>query len=139
MISQLVLLKQAADLHSSTINQMAVFQVASDCFETHVPMLRRIYAARRDAMLRMLVEHMPEGVDWTRPEGGMFVWVTLPEDMNGTDLLTRALETVKLAFVPGQAFFPDDTGTNMIRLSFSNSDEAAIREGIRRLGKVLCA
>ena len=137
MISQLVLLKQAADLHSSTINQMAVFQVASDCFETHVPMLRRIYAARRDAMLRMLVEHMPEGVDWTRPEGGMFVWVTLPEDMSGTDLLTRALETVKLAFVPGQAFFPDDTGTNMIRLSFSNSDEAVIREGIRRLGKVL--
>ena len=137
VISQLVLLKQAADLHSSTINQMAVNQVASDCFETHVPMLCRTYAARRDAMLQALAEHMPEGIDWTRPEGGMFVWLTLPEDVNGADLLTRALEMVKLAFVPGQAFYPDDTGANTIRLSFSNSDEATIREGIRRLGEVL--
>ncbi len=139
VISQLVLLKQAADLHSSTINQMAVYQVARDCFETHVPMLRRTYAARRDAMLTALSEYMPDGVDWTRPEGGMFVWVTLPKGTNGADLLARALETVKLAFVPGQAFYPDDTGANTIRLSFSNSDEATIREGIRRLGDVLRA
>ncbi len=137
VISQLVLLKQAADLHSSTINQMAVCQVARDCFDTHVPMLRRTYAARRDAMLEALAQHMPDGVDWTRPEGGMFIWVTLPKDVDGADLLARALETVKLAFVPGQAFYPDDTGANTIRLSFSNSDEDTIREGIRRLGEVL--
>ncbi|WP_424832618.1 PLP-dependent aminotransferase family protein [Ruegeria sp.] len=139
VISQLVLLKQAADLHSSTINQMAVYQVARDCFDTHVPMLRRTYAARRDAMLEALSQHMPDGVDWARPEGGMFVWVTLPRDMNGADLLAQALETAKLAFVPGQAFYPDDTGANTIRLSFSNSDEDMIREGIRRLGVVLRA
>lgn len=137
VISQLVLLKQAADLHSSTINQMAVFQVAQECFDSHVPMLRRAYTARRDAMLEALAQHMPDGVDWTRPEGGMFIWVTLPKDMNGADLLARALETVKLAFVPGQAFFPDDTGANTIRLSFSNSEEDTIREGIHRLGEVL--
>ncbi len=139
VISQLVLLKQAADLHSSTINQMAVDRVARDCFGTHIPKLRRAYAARRDAMLEALAEHMPDGVDWTRPEGGMFVWVTLPKGVNGADLLARALETVKLAFVPGRAFYPDDTGANTIRLSFSNSDEATIREGIRRLGEVLRA
>ncbi|MEX0329708.1 MAG: PLP-dependent aminotransferase family protein [Ruegeria sp.] len=139
VIAQLVLMKQAADLHSSTINQMAVNQVARALFESHVPKLRSTYAARRDAMLDALAQHMPEGVDWTRPEGGMFIWVTLPKDVNGADLLERSLETVNLAFVPGQAFFPDDTGANTIRLSFSNSDEATIREGIRRLGEVLRA
>ncbi|KIC41703.1 GntR family transcriptional regulator [Ruegeria sp. ANG-S4] len=139
VIAQLVLMKQAADLHSSTINQMAVNQVARDLFETHVPKLRRTYAARRDAMLDALAQHMPAGVVWTRPEGGMFVWVTLPKDVNGADLLQRSLEAVNLAFVPGQAFYPDDTGANTIRLSFSNSDEATIREGIRRLGEVLRA
>ena len=137
VISRLVLMKQAADLHSATINQMAVHQVAQACFDTHIPMLRQTYSARRDAMLDALAEHMPEGVEWTKPEGGMFVWVTLPQDTDGAALLARALETVKVAFVPGQAFFPDGSGANTIRLSFSNSDEATIREGIRRLGEVL--
>ncbi|MCG7522126.1 PLP-dependent aminotransferase family protein [Ruegeria sp. Ofav3-42] len=137
VISQLVLMKQAADLHSATINQMAIDQVARACFDTHIPMVRRAYSARRDAMLQALQEHMPEGVQWTKPEGGMFIWVTLPVGMDGADLLASALETVKIAFVPGKAFFPDGTGANTIRLSFSNSDEDAIREGVRRLGEVL--
>lgn len=137
VIRQMVLLKQAADLHSATINQMAVHEVAQSCFATHIPKLRRVYGARRDAMLAALDQHMPQAVHWTRPEGGMFVWVTLPEGTDGADLLARALETVKVAFVPGQAFFPDDTGANTIRLSFSNSDEDTIREGVRRLGEVL--
>ena len=137
VISQLVLMKQAADLHSSTVNQMVVHQVAEACFDTHVARLREVYGARRDAMLSALQEHMPEGVEWTRPEGGMFVWLTLPSDFNGADLLSRALETVKVAFVPGQAFFPDGSGANTIRLSFSNSDAATIREGVQRLGQVL--
>nr|WP_321250924.1 PLP-dependent aminotransferase family protein [uncultured Ruegeria sp.] len=139
VISRLVLMKQAADLHSATINQMAVHQVAQACFDTHIPMLRRVYGARRDAMLAALKEHMPEGVAWTRPEGGMFIWLTLPKEINGADLLARALETVKVAFVPGHAFFPDGSGTNTIRLSFSNSDEETIREGVRRLGEALRA
>ncbi|WP_170575527.1 PLP-dependent aminotransferase family protein [Ruegeria atlantica] len=139
VISQLVLMKQAADLHSATINQMAINDVARACFDTHIPMLRRVYGARRDAMLDALVEHMPKGVEWTKPEGGMFVWVTLPKGIVGSDLLARALDTVKVAFVPGQAFFPDGSGANTIRLSFSNSDEATIQEGVRRLGEVLRA
>ncbi|WP_300071867.1 PLP-dependent aminotransferase family protein [uncultured Ruegeria sp.] len=137
VISQLVLLKQASDLHSATINQMAVHQVAEACFDTHVSTLRTVYRSRRDAMLTALEQHMPEGVEWTKPEGGMFVWVTLPKGVSGADLLACALDTVKVAFVPGRAFFPDQSGTNTIRLSFSNSDEEKIREGVRRLGELL--
>ncbi|WP_298937121.1 PLP-dependent aminotransferase family protein [uncultured Ruegeria sp.] len=137
VISQLVLLKQASDLHSATINQMAVHQVAEACFDTHVSTLRTVYRSRRDAMLTALEQHMPEGVEWTKPEGGMFVWVTLSKEVSGADLLARALDTVKVAFVPGRAFFPDQSGANTIRLSFSNSDEEKIREGVRRLGELL--
>ncbi|WP_170367926.1 PLP-dependent aminotransferase family protein [Ruegeria arenilitoris] len=137
VIAQLVLMKQAADLHSATINQMAVHQVAQTCFDSHIPKVRAAYRARRDAMLAALDRHMPEGVHWTRPEGGMFIWLTLPSGSDGAQLLARALETVKVAFVPGQAFHPDGSGANTIRLSFSNSDEATIAEGIARLGAVL--
>lgn len=139
VISQMVLLKQAADLHSATVNQMAIHHVARTCFDAHVSKVRDTYRARRDAMLEALEQNMPEGVEWTRPEGGMFVWVTLPADVDGADFLERSLNSVKVAFVPGRAFFPDGSGANTIRLSFSNSDEDTIREGIRRLGEVLCA
>ncbi|HCE70307.1 MAG TPA: GntR family transcriptional regulator, partial [Ruegeria sp.] len=76
VIRQLVLMKQAADLHSSTINQIAIHRVAETLFDSHVASLRATYRRRRDAMLAALARHMPEGVDWTRPEGGMFVWLT---------------------------------------------------------------
>lgn len=138
-ISQLVLLKQAADLHSSTINQMAVHHVAEGCFDTHISKLRQAYQVRRDVMLNALAKHMPDAVEWTRPEGGMFIWMTLPKGVDGAQLLEKSLQTVKVAFVPGQAFFPDGSGANTIRLSFSNSDEATIAEGIRRLGDVMQA
>ncbi|MGB0440952.1 MAG: aminotransferase class I/II-fold pyridoxal phosphate-dependent enzyme, partial [Paracoccaceae bacterium] len=78
-------------------------------------------------------------VTWTKPEGGMFVWVTLPKNMDGGDLLRHALETQKLAFVPGQAFYADGSEANTLRLSFSLADEAEIKEGARRLGKAIRA
>ncbi len=137
VISQLVLVKQAADLHSPTINQMSINEVARACFDTHILRVRATYRRRRDAMLDALRREMPEGLQWTKPEGGMFVWLTLPQGHDGADLLLRSLETVQLAFVPGRAFFPDGSGRNTIRLSFSSSDEATIREGIKRLGQVL--
>ncbi|UWQ75039.1 PLP-dependent aminotransferase family protein [Leisingera sp. M658] len=137
VISQMVLLKQAADLHSSTINQMAVHGVAEARFDAHVAQLHAVYQRRRDVMLAALEEHMPEGVSWTRPEGGMFVWMTLPDRMDGAQLLARSLETARVAFVPGQAFFADGSGQNTIRLSFSNSNHAAIEDGIARLGRLL--
>ncbi len=139
VISQLVLMKQAADLHSSTLNQMAIATVAEQIFDEHTANLRKVYGARRDAMLRALETHMPEGVEWTRPEGGMFVWVTLPKHMNGGDLLRQSLESQRVAFVPGQAFFADGSGANTLRLAFSLADDAKINEGIKRLAAVIRA
>jgi len=137
VISQLVLMKQAADLHTATLNQMAVYDVASRIFDDHVEGACAAYRRRRDAMLAALEMHMPEGVSWTRPEGGMFVWLTLPVTVDGAELLARSLETAGVAFVPGSAFFADGSGGNSIRLSFSCSDEDEINEGMRKLGEVL--
>ena len=137
VIGRLVLMKQAADLHSSTLNQMAIADVAAASFDAHVAGLRDVYRARRDHMLAALAREMPAGVKWTQPEGGMFVWLTLPEGMDGADLLARSLETERVAFVPGRAFFADGSGGNTLRLSFSRADQAAIDEGIRRLGALI--
>ncbi|MFN7223179.1 MAG: PLP-dependent aminotransferase family protein [Paracoccaceae bacterium] len=137
VISRLVLLKQAADLHSSTLNQMAIADVAQTVFDSHVAGVRATYKARRDHMLAALAREMPEGVTWTRPEGGMFVWITLPETMDGADLLAQSLKTERVAFVPGRAFFADGSGGNTLRLSYSCADTEAIDEGIRRLGALI--
>lgn len=139
VISQLVLLKQAADLHSSTINQMAIATVANAQFDSHVAKIKAAYSARRDRMLTALSAHMPEGVTWTRPEGGMFIWLELPKHIKSADLLAQSLKSERVAFVPGHAFFADGSGTNTLRLSFSRTDEANIDEGIARLGRLIAA
>lgn len=139
VISQLVLLKQAADLHSSTINQMAIATVARARFDPHVAKIKAAYSARRDRMLTALETHMPDGVTWTRPEGGMFIWLELPKHMNCADLLATSLKSERVAFVPGHAFFADGSGTNTMRLSFSRTGEASIDEGIARLGRLIAA
>ncbi|WP_290771453.1 PLP-dependent aminotransferase family protein [Hoeflea sp.] len=139
VISKLVLMKQAADLHSATLNQMAIHTVASDGFDAQVAKIKATYHARRDAMLAALSRHMPEGVTWTRPDGGMFVWVTLPEHFDGAALLAESIRSERVAFVPGKAFFADGSGANTIRLSFSCASEAMIEEGIMRLGRVVRA
>jgi hypothetical protein len=137
VISQLVLMKQAADLHSATLNQMAIETVAAAMFDDHTAMLRQTYAGRRDRMLAALESNMPDDIRWTRPEGGMFVWVTLPKGLDAADLLRQSLETERVAFVPGRAFFADGSGGNTLRLSFSLASDAKIDEGIARLGNVL--
>lgn len=137
VISQLVLMKQASDLHSPTINQMAVHWVAESGFDRQVARICKVYRERRDVMLGALQHHMPEGVSWTKPEGGMFVWVTLPVGMDGAELLERALEKRDLAFVPGRAFFADGSGANTLRLNFSSMAPDEIEEGMRRLGSLL--
>lgn len=139
VINQMVLLKQAGDLHSATLNQMAIAEVAADDFDGHMEEVRALYRSRRDRMLAALERHMPEGVDWTRPEGGMFVWLTLPKGMDGAELLARSLQTERVAFVPGGAFFADGSGKNSLRLNFSSPSQQAIDEGIARLGRVLMA
>lgn len=137
VVSKLVILKQAGDLHSSTLNQMAIETVARQMFDAQVDKIRASYRRRRDYMLAALEREMPETVSWTRPEGGMFVWVTLPEHIDGAALLAASLESEKVAFVPGQAFFPDATGANTIRLSFSCASAEMIDEGIARLARLI--
>jgi DNA-binding transcriptional MocR family regulator len=136
VISQLVLTKQAADLQTATINQIAVSEVAHGVFDAHVAKLREVYGARLQAMLAALERHMPEGIAWTKPDGGMFVWVTLPRDMDGAELLKEALKA-NVAFVPGGAFYADGSNTNTLRLNFSMSAASKIEEGIARLGQVI--
>ena len=130
-------MKQAADLHSSTINQITAHQVASTIFEPHIATLRATYSARHDHMLAALSREMPDTVTWTRPEGGMFIWLTLPPHIDVTDLLAQSLKTERMAFVPGRAFFADGSGTNTLRLSFSCADHTKIDEGIKRLGRLI--
>jgi DNA-binding transcriptional MocR family regulator len=139
VIRKLVLMKQAADLHSSTINQIVVDHVARRGFDDQVAKIRKTYSHRRDCMLAALAKYMPEGTSWTKPEGGMFVWVKLPDGMDGAELLAKSLETAKVAFVPGKAFFADGSGPNTFRVSFSCANDQMIEEGISRLGKVIAS
>jgi DNA-binding transcriptional MocR family regulator len=137
VIQKLVLIKQASDLHTSALNQMVMHEVAAAIVPGHVAVLRAAYRERRDAMLRALETHMPEGVSWTRPAGGMFVWLTLPEGLDGAHILQRAIAEAQVAFVPGDAFFPDRSVRNALRLSFSLNDPAEVEDGVGRLGRLL--
>ncbi|WP_431857992.1 PLP-dependent aminotransferase family protein [Azospirillum sp.] len=137
VVNRLVLMKQAADLHASTINQIILHDVVSQIFDSHVKTLRSHYKERRDAMLAALAEYAPPGVTWTKPQGGMFVWLELPEHVDGTQLLERAIKEANVAFVPGSAFFADRSGKNTIRMSFSATSPERIREGVRRICELL--
>ena len=134
VIGKLVQLKQSADLHSSTFNQVVAYEVARDGFiDEHVRTIRRVYRERRDVMLAAMEEFFPQEVTWTRPQGGLFLWVTLPEGMD-CDRLFKAAVDQNVAFVPGYCFYPDEAdGFRNFRLNFSSSKPDAIREGIRRL------
>jgi 2-aminoadipate transaminase len=129
--------KQASDLCSSSISQYFVgAYFESGPWEDYVRSLVEIYRRRRDVMLDSLAEHFPREADWTHPEGGLFVWVTLPDYIDTTDLLARALEE-HVAFVPGRAAYVDGRGGSSLRLNFSGVDEQRIAEGIRKLGEVV--
>jgi 2-aminoadipate transaminase len=139
VIQRLVMAKQGMDLHTTTFTQMVVYEVARGGFlDEHIKIIRDTYRVRRDAMLAAMDRHFPEGVTWTRPKGGLFLWVTLPPFVSTTDVLKAAIAQ-KVAFVPGEAFFPDGTGQNTARLNFSYSNPDIIEEGVRRLGGVLKA
>jgi DNA-binding transcriptional MocR family regulator len=137
LIRRLVLVKQASDLNSANVNQMVMHKLVETTYERQVTAARSHYRRRRDAMLAALAEHMPAGVTWTEPQGGLFVWVRLPEGCDAAALLQRAVAEARVAFVPGGAFFFDGSGRNSMRLSYSLPDEATIREGIRRLAGLI--
>jgi len=137
VIEKLVLLKQGAVLHVSTVNQMVAHRAVSEGYEQHLGLLRNTYAARAQTLLSALQRHMPAGVRWTVPEGGMFVWVHLPEGMDGKTLLERALAEERVAFVPGEPFFAEVPVTNAIRLSYSLPEDGQIEDGVARLARLI--
>lgn len=137
VIGKLVQAKQGADLHTSTYNQMIAYEVGHQNFlDEHVILIREVYGRRKNVMLAALERNFPKEVTWTRPEGGLFLWIIMPEGFKGKEILEQAIAE-KVAFVPGQYFFPKGGGENTMRLNFSNASEAMIEEGIARLGRVL--
>jgi DNA-binding transcriptional MocR family regulator len=137
LIRRLVLIKQASDLNSAALNQMVMHRLAEAAFDTQVARASAHYRRRRDWLLAALERHMPAGVRWTRPQGGLFVWVTLPERIDAAALLQRSLEEANVAFVPGGAFFFDGRARNTLRLSYSLAGEAEIDRGIAKLARLI--
>jgi 2-aminoadipate transaminase len=137
VMAKIVLGKQAADLCTSSLTQFFVREYfAEGRWREYVESVNDLYRRRRDVMISALREHFPPEATWTEPEGGLFIWATLPEFIDTGDLLARALRD-DVAFVPGEAAFVDGRGGSSMRLNFSGVDESDIREGIRRIGSVI--
>lgn len=137
VIGRLVQIKQGTDLHTSIFGQMVVYEVAKDGFiDEHVAMLRTVYRKRRDAMLASLDRYMPPDVEWTHPDGGLFLWMRLPKGLDERALFEAAVAR-NVAFVPGRAFYPHPGNPPTARLNFSCMDEERIVEGIRRLAETI--
>ena len=134
---KLVIAKQASDLHTSTVAQAIMRRyLETNDIEAHVDLIRERYGRQRQVMVEMIAKYFPAEVTITEPEGGMFLWATMPEGVSAMDLFDIAIKE-KVAFVPGRPFYVDDSGENTLRLNFSNSDEAKIAEGIERLGNTI--
>jgi len=139
LIEKFVLIKQGADLQTSTISQMEInAYLEENDIDVHVEKIKKLYRERRDYMVQSIRRHFPPEVTMTYPTGGLFLWCALPESCNARELLKIALEK-KVAFVPGGGFFPNGGHENTMRLNFSNMPEARIEEGISRLGAAIKA
>lgn len=138
IMSRLVHAKQGADLNTSALIQYVAYDICQrGLLRAHVKKIRAIYRERRDTMLTAMEEHFPPEVTWTRPQGGLFLWVRMPERIDSEQLLKIAIEE-KVAFVPGHAFYPGgDDGRCCMRLNFSYSPPDIINEGIQRLGRAI--
>jgi 2-aminoadipate transaminase len=161
VMEKLNLCKQGADLCSSPVTQLFVAAYFAESASSgplrgsssaalatarsdkeplwlaHLESLKELYKVRRDAMLGALAEHFGTAASWTKPQGGLFIWATLPDYIDTTDLLARALESEAVAFVPGRAAYLDGRGASSMRLNFAGVPEEDIREGIRRIGKIV--
>ncbi|GGY06894.1 aminotransferase class I/II-fold pyridoxal phosphate-dependent enzyme [Massilia dura] len=139
LVRRLELAKQAADLHTAQLTQMVVHEVIKDGFlDRHIPTIRELYGNQCQAMLDAMAEHFPASATWTKPQGGMFIWVTLPKHINAMELLDEAIKE-KVAFVPGAPFYANEPETNTLRLSFVTVPPERIRQGIAILGKLIAA
>lgn len=137
VMEKLVIAKQASDLHTNYFGQRVILQYLMDNdIDEHIKKIRRAYGRQRDAMVRAIKEFFPGGTKYTLPEGGMFLWITLPEGLSAIELFKEAIER-KVAFVPGDPFYVNKKNVNTLRLNYSSVDEETIRTGIKRLGDVL--
>jgi 2-aminoadipate transaminase len=137
IIRKYVLVKQGADLQCNTLAQMQIAKYLELYdIDAHIEKIRAVYKQRRDLMVKSMEREFPEGITFTRPQGGLFAWAELPRNINARDVLEKSLEE-NVAFVPGGSFFPNGGMENTFRLNFSNMPEERIVEGICRLGNVL--
>jgi 2-aminoadipate transaminase len=137
ILNKVVLAKQAQDLCSNTFAQYCIFEAMyHDLLFPHIEEIIKLYRGKRDAMLRAMDKHFPARVLWNRPEGGLFLWVVCPPFINTRDMFAKAIAN-DVAYVVGQAFYPDDGGHNTMRLNFSHASDEMVEEGVRRLAGVM--
>jgi 2-aminoadipate transaminase len=137
IFNKLVQVKQAADLHTPSFTQRIVYEVIKDGFlDDHIPTIRELYASQCRVMLEALEAHFPKSTTWNAPQGGMFIWVTLPEEIDAALLLQKAI-ACNVAFVPGAPFFTQSPMHNTLRLSFVTVPAEKIWAGIKRLGELI--
>lgn len=137
IMEQLVLAKQASDLHSNYFAQRVLYQYLSDNnIDKHIENIKKLYKNQRECMVQMIEKHFPSEVSFTKPEGGMFLWASLPKNLSSLELFDISL-TNKVAFVPGVPFYALNPLNNTLRLNYTNTDEQKIEVGIKRLGKTI--
>ena len=137
LVNKMSLAKQAVDLCSNTFGQYVVYEaIHHNLLFPHVDVIKRLYKEKRDAMLDAMERYFPKEAKWNIPQGGLFIWVRLPYSINTKDMFPRAVAN-NVAYVVGQAFYPDGSGLNTMRLNFSHSTNEQIEEGIKRLGMVI--
>lgn len=137
LMPKFVIAKQGADFHTSQFAQRVLYEyLATNPVDAHITRIRAGYSAQCAAMVGALERHLPADISFTRPDGGMFVWATLPGDVDSMAILKDAIEE-KVSFLPGMPFFTDGGGRNYMRLSYSQADEARIEEGVARLARVV--
>ncbi len=137
IMDKLIIAKQASDLHTNYFGQRIIMQYLKDNdINEHIAKIRQAYGRQRDAMVSAIREYFPEETQYTQPEGGMFLWITLPEGLSAMEVFNEAINK-KVAFVPGDPFYINKKEVNTLRLNFSSVDEETIRKGIKRLGALL--
>lgn len=138
ILNKYIIMKQGADLQTNTLSQRQLneFLEITD-FDSHVENIKALYKERRDLMVEMIKTYFPVSCKYFVPSGGFFIWVELPEDIDGKALLQKAIQR-KVAYITGMSFYPDKGKKNTIRLSYSTMKNENIREGMKRLGEVLC-
>lgn len=137
LLKYLSIAKEASDLHTNIFSQYLIWDyLEHNEYDAHIATIRDLYRKQAQAMMNAMERYFPSTVTYTRPEGGMFLWATLPEGTSAMSLFPRALER-KVAFVPGDSFYTDRRDVNTMRLNYTNADCTIIEEGVRRLGEVL--